>query len=93
MGDNGTLVLAITAADVEHLQSGQKGTAYGETLAYNGAAPLGLVQNAIILYAADKEALIRIFEEAGVNTNPATIPGWADKARRGERTDKPKKAN
>ena len=93
MGNNGTLVIAVTKADVEHLQSGQAGTAYGETLAYEGAQPLGLVQNVMMLYAEDKEALIRIFTDAGVDANAKTIPGWADKVRRGERTDKPKKAN
>ena len=93
MGDNATLVLAVTSKDVEHLQSGQKGTVYGETLTYEGARPLGVVQNVVILYAEDKEALIRIFKEAGVDANPNTIPDWAEKARRGERTDSPKKAN
>src|SRR5690349_8926834 len=91
MGDNATLVLAVTAKDIEHLQSGQKDTIYGETLAYEGKQPLGVVQNVVILYAADKESLIRIFKEAGVDANPNTIPDWADKARRGERTDSPKK--
>jgi len=43
MGDNATLVLAITEADVAHLKSGQAGTAMGETLTYEGARPLGLV--------------------------------------------------
>jgi hypothetical protein len=93
MGNNGTLVIAVTKADVEHLQSGQVGTPYGETLAYEGATPIGLVQNVIMLYADDKEALIRIFKESGVDANAKTVPGWADKVRRGERTDKPKKAN
>ena len=93
MGNNGTLVVAITKADVEHLQSGKVGTPYGETLSYTGEQPLGLVQNVIMLYAEDKEALIRIFQESGVDANAKTIPGWADKVRRGERTDKPKKAN
>jgi len=93
MGNNGTLVIAVTKADVEHLQSGQVGTPHSETLAYEGAQPLGLVQNVIMLYADDKEALIRIFQDSGVDANAKTIPGWADKVRRGERTDKPKKAN
>jgi len=47
----------------------------------------------VILYAPDKETLIRIFKDAGVDSRPNTIPDWADKARRGERTDKPRKAN
>lgn len=93
MGDNATLVLAITAKDLEHLQSGRTGTLHAETLAYEGARPLGLVQNVVVLYADDKESLIKILEECGVDNHPATIPGWADKARRGERTDKPKKVN
>ena len=93
MGDNGTLVIAITKDEVAHLQSGKVGTAFAETLAYEGAQPLGLVQNVIVLYADDKEALIRIFQESGVDANAKTIPGWADKLRRGERTDKPRKAN
>lgn len=93
MGDHATLVLAITKAEVEHLLSGQVGSMMGETLTYESAVPLGLVQNVVLLYAANKEELIRIFKDAGVDSQPNTIPGWADKARRGERTDRPKKAN
>jgi hypothetical protein len=91
MGDNATLVIAITDAEVDHLKSGKAGTAHGETLAYEGAEPLGLVQNVVVLYAADKEQLIKIFQDAGVDARTHTIPGWADKVRRGERTDKPRK--
>jgi len=93
MGNNGTLIIAITKAEVDHLQSGQVGTPMGETLAYEGAQALGLVQNVIVLYADDKEALIRIMQDSGVDASAKTIPGWADKVRRNERTDKPKKVN
>lgn len=93
MGDNATLVLAVTAEDIAHLQSGAAGTAHGETLSYEGAAPLGLVQNIMLLYAPDKDTLIRIFKDAGVEANARTIPGWSEKYRRGERTDKPRKGH
>ena len=92
-GDNATLVLAITAADLKHLQSGEVGTPFAQTLSYEGPSPLGLVQNVILLYAENKEALIRIFQESGVDAQSTTIPGWADTFRRGERTDKPKKGH
>jgi hypothetical protein len=91
MGDNATLVIAITAADLAHLQSGQVGTEHAETLAYEGATPLGLVQNVILLYAADREQLIKIFTDAGVDASSRTIHDWKGKVRRDERTDRPKK--
>lgn len=83
-GDNGVLILAITANDVDTL-------ADGRTLTYlNPPHDPQLVRDIVIMAGKDKEDVICMIREAGIqNIHEETF----EKYRRGERTDRPPKDN
>ena len=79
-GDNNVLLIAITEDEIADLRTGR-------TLTYEGVKML--TKDIIVLYGRDKEHVIAQLAEAGVSFSGDMI----EKYRRGERTDKPRRAS
>jgi len=77
-GDNNVLLIGLVESDLGNLRRGGTETFEGQQV---------LVKDIIIVWAEDKEQLLSLLKEGGVSITEV----MADKYRRGERTDTPRK--
>ena len=77
-GDNNTLLIGLIESDIQRLQTGLTETFEGTRV---------LVKDIIVVWGRDKEHLIELLKSGGV----AVSEEMAEKYRRGERTDNPRK--
>ena len=86
IGNGGVLLLGLTDEDISHLKDDRPDTVMANTLTYETAGPIGLVQSIIIIAAKDRQAMIDVLAQSGVGVNKDT----AKKYLKGERTDRNK---